>query len=85
MQTSIYAPSVLRAAVSLRQWTAKENTFCSSIMDEPVTNLQFMAVIAVCMGLILAPFIFGSVPMVGLVGVVLIVVGAMYLEEDEVC
>ena len=80
---TITTPAVLRAVVSLRQWTAKENTFCSSIMEEPVTNLQFMAVIAVCFGLALSPFIFGTMPLMGLVGVVLMVVGSMFLEEED--
>lgn len=53
MQKALRMPLVLRAAITAKQWIAKENKFATAIMEETVTNMQFLAVFMVMVGLIL--------------------------------
>lgn len=53
MQKALSMPLVLRAAITAKQWIAKENKFATAIMEETVTNMQFLAVFMVMVGLIL--------------------------------
>lgn len=56
---------------------------CSEIMGEDVSIQQLVAVISVCIGLFLALFTLGSYPLIGFIGIALMVVGSLALQEDE--
>lgn len=74
-------PTVLRAVVATRQWLNIENTFATSMMEESVTNLQFISVLAVVLGLMMIPFVFGSYPLVGILGFVISIVSSQNLTD----
>lgn len=57
---------------------------CSELLGEEVSIQQLVAVISVCIGLFLALFTLGCYPLIGFIGIALMVVGSMYLKEDEV-
>lgn len=80
--TTITIPSVLRVLVALRQWTAEENELCTFVMGEQVTNLQFLAVLMVAVGLMMTFFIMAH-PMVGFSGIAMMYLGSVVLERSE--
>lgn len=82
MQNALTMPVVLRAAITAKQWIAKENKFASMVMEESVTNLQFLAVIMTMVGFF---FMFGmSVSwFYPAVGIVLMAKGVSILNDEE--
>ena len=76
-----------RRLVSVAAWLEAQVSpvlhLCSEIMGEDVSIQQLVAVISVCIGLFLALFTLGSYPLIGFIGIALMVVGSMYLKEDE--
>ena len=72
-------PVVLRAVATARMWFNEENEFASSVMDESVSNLQFISVLSVVVGLMMVPLIFGTHPVVGILGFVVAIVSSQNL------
>lgn len=76
-----------RRLVSVSAWLEAQVSpvlhLCSEIMGEEVTIQQLVAVISVCIGLFLALFTLGSYPLIGIIGIALMVVGSLALQEDE--
>lgn len=86
MILSLKTPSVLRVLVTFSQWKAEENDICSLVMGESVTNLQFLAVLMVAVGIILTLCV-AVYPLVGMAGLALMYCGSVELQgkEDGVC
>ena len=78
-----------RRVVSVRAWLEAQVSpvlhLCSEIMGEEVSIQQLVAVVSVCMGFVLALFAIGSYPLVGIMGIALMGVGAFNLKEGKVC
>ncbi len=81
MQNALTMPVVLRAAITAKQWIAKENALASSVMGESVSNSQVLAVVSVVAGLCLMPFMIGGDYAVGGLGLLLAIVGSNKLSE----
>lgn len=75
-------PFILKAVASIQAWSTKENSICSSLMEESVSNLSIIAVLAVIVGIGLVPFLFGTMPVLGIVGFTLAFFGSSFLSED---
>lgn len=74
-------PTVLRAAITAKQCLAKENKLASALMEESVTNLQLLACASAFIGVALMPALFGTYPVIGIVGAILAVCGTSKLAE----
>ena len=74
-------PSVAAIAAQVIQWLHAENRFCSSLLEERVTNLILVAVCLVCLGLTLSMAIASS-PAVGLTGVAVMAAGVNVIRKE---
>lgn len=82
MQYALTQPAVLRAIVSLKQWTKEENYLCSAIMEEQVCNLQMLAVVTVIIGFMFL-FATGVSFAFAVIGIGLMGIGAQGLREED--
>lgn len=76
-------PQVLRAVVSLKQWSASENDVCSAIMEERVSNLQMLSVLLIVVGFCML-VLTGVSAAFAIFGLSVMAVGAKQLRKEDV-
>ena len=66
---------------AVREWLHRENRFCSSLIEERVSNLILVAVCMVCLGLVMSMAITVQ-PVVGLLGVAVMAAGVNVIRRN---
>lgn len=81
MQNVLTMPVVLRAAITAKQWIAKESSFASSLMGESVSNHQVLSIFSCGLGLMLLPMTMSEYFYIGIIGIAMLFVGSKNLRS----